>query len=211
MEPRTTDVPALQSLAPDGLNVVGWVHGWSDEARLGRLCFQDQSCLVGDFGLLPGSCGQAPWEGALAGTALLSSGGCLSHCLAIFREELSSLETCLKLGGCPAWGQPPTCWDWLGRNAEKPAFSGINPPTAPGALKHTLWSLPGLWEGSSATAPWEPPSPASSLLEDLHGLLPLWDKVHPLILTLASRLFMISLLLPNEPLCCPLPAGAQVP
>lgn len=205
----------LQSLAQDGLNVVGWTDGWSNEARLGRLRFQVQSCLMGACGLLPGSGGQAPWEAALAGTAPPSTGGCLSHCLAIFREELSSLAPCLKLGGCPAWGQPPTCWDWLGCDAKKPGFSRINLPTPPGALKHTLWSLPGLWDGSSSTAPWEPRSPSSSLLEDLQGLLPLWNKVHCLILTSAFMVFMIFQthlsLLPNEPLCSPLPTGARVP
>lgn len=43
-----------------------------------------------------------------------SVGGCLSHCLAIFKEELSFLALRLKLGGCLAWGQPPTPWDRLG-------------------------------------------------------------------------------------------------
>lgn len=58
-----------QSLAQDGLNVVGWMDGCSDEARLGRLRFQAQSCLVGASGLLTGSCGQMAREGALAGMA----------------------------------------------------------------------------------------------------------------------------------------------
>lgn len=47
-------------------------------------------------------------------------------------------------GGCPTWGQPPTHWDWLGCDAKKPAFLGINLSASPDALSCTLRSLSGL-------------------------------------------------------------------